>query len=359
MGDGDLGESQAEDRPRDDGSLCENQAADSQTNDTASRAMVRRLEEVAAQLQQEVARLGGMQHAASATQQLALLRDELHGMGELIANTRAEIAGLMPLGAPSSRLTSASDELDAVVGATERAAVEIMGAAEHAQEAAQRLRKINGLPVEALRDLDQVEAAAVDIFMACSFQDLTGQRIRKVVQALTYIEKRIIALTVLWRGAGRGAGWGDAAGAAPAQRGDCRRGGCVGHPPRRASAERPQRWWPAAGGGDSLLHVRWRRELRRRTRSTRCSPEELRNADRGAYGSGACGRRAAMVAGAVAAAVMGGAGGPVGGVPSAPLAAGGFAALLDAAEEAGGSGVTATGRVGMETPRLGAGAPPR
>ena len=214
MGDGDLGESQAEDRPRDDGSSCESQAAHIQTNDTASRAMVRRLEEVAAQLQQEVARLGGMQHAASATQQLALLRDELHGMGELIANTRAEIAGLMPLGAPSSRLTSASDELDAVVGATERAAVEIMGAAEHAQEAAQRLRKINGLPVEALRDLDQVEAAAVDIFMACSFQDLTGQRIRKVVQALTYIEKRIIALTVLWRGAGRGAGWGDAAGAA-------------------------------------------------------------------------------------------------------------------------------------------------
>jgi chemotaxis regulatin CheY-phosphate phosphatase CheZ len=169
----------------------------------AGREMVRRLEDITEQLHQEVARLGGVQLTTNAAQQLNLLREELHGMGELIANTRTEIAGLIPHGAPNSRLTSASDELDAVVGATERAAVEIMGAAEHAQEAAQHLRKIPALPPEALRDLDTVEAAAVDIFMACSFQDLTGQRIRKVVQALTYIEKRVIALTVLWRGADR------------------------------------------------------------------------------------------------------------------------------------------------------------
>ena len=190
-----IGDGQTDDKPAGDGCARVGRAAD--------HAMMCRLEALAAQLHQEVTRLGGLQLDSAATRQLALLREELHGMGELIANTRAEIAGLMPHGAPSSRLTSASDELDAVVGATERAAVEIMGAAEHAQEAAQRLRKIPGLPAEALRDLDQVEAAAVDIFMACSFQDLTGQRIRKVVQALTYIEKRIIALTVLWRGAGR------------------------------------------------------------------------------------------------------------------------------------------------------------
>lgn len=167
---------------------------------TESTAMMQRLEGIADLLHREVIELGNVRHANNAAQQLALLREELHGMGKLIADTRAEIAGLIPQGVPNSRLTTASDELDAVVGATERAAVEIMGAAEHSQEAAQRLRKLTTLPPEAIRDLDAIEGAAVDIFMACSFQDLTGQRIRKVVQALTYIEKRVIALSVLWHG---------------------------------------------------------------------------------------------------------------------------------------------------------------
>lgn len=165
------------------------------------KATLSRLEEIAELLHHEVTRLGGVHLATNATQQLSLLREELHGMGKLISDTRTEIAGLIPQGVPNSRLSSASDELDAVVGATERAAVEIMGAAEHSQEAAQRLRKIASLPPEAIRDLDAIEGAAVDIFMACSFQDLTGQRIRKVVHALTYIEKRVIALSVLWRDA--------------------------------------------------------------------------------------------------------------------------------------------------------------
>jgi chemotaxis regulatin CheY-phosphate phosphatase CheZ len=165
--------------------------------DTASE-MAARLEQIAAVLQREVARLGGVRPGSEAETQLAQLQDELRSMGRLIAETRSEVAGLLPPGVGGSRLTSASGELDSVVGATERAAVEIMGAAERSQEAAQRLRGVAGLAPEAGRDLDVIEAAATDIFMACSFQDLTGQRIRKVVQALTYIEHRVNALGILW-----------------------------------------------------------------------------------------------------------------------------------------------------------------
>jgi chemotaxis regulatin CheY-phosphate phosphatase CheZ len=75
-----------------------------------------------------------------------------------------------------------------------------MVAAERSQEAAQRLRGLAGI-AQAAHELDTIEGAAVDIFMACSFQDLTGQRIRKVVHALAYIEKRVMALTALWQGA--------------------------------------------------------------------------------------------------------------------------------------------------------------
>lgn len=158
-----------------------------------------RLQDIAERLHAEVSRLSGMQAAQHAQHQLVVLRDELELMGHLISNTRAEIAGLLPIGAGDSCLTTASDELDSVVSATERAAVDIMVAAERTQEAVQQLRAA-GLAEGQTGHLDKIDNAVMDIFMACSFQDLTGQRIRKVVQALSYIEKRVVSLTSLWRG---------------------------------------------------------------------------------------------------------------------------------------------------------------
>lgn len=158
-----------------------------------------RLESITEQLQREVSRLAALEPISAAEKHLAVLRDALDGIARLIAETRVEIAGLQPSGFGHSHLVSASDELDAVVSATERAAVEIMVAAERSQEAAQRLRNLPGMTPQALADLDVIETAALDVFVACSFQDLTGQRIRKVVGALAHIEQRVKALTLLWQ----------------------------------------------------------------------------------------------------------------------------------------------------------------
>jgi hypothetical protein len=38
----------------------------------------------------------------------------------------------------------------------------------------------------------------MNVFTACSFQDLTGQRTTKVINALRYIEQRVAALIALW-----------------------------------------------------------------------------------------------------------------------------------------------------------------
>jgi chemotaxis regulatin CheY-phosphate phosphatase CheZ len=40
--------------------------------------------------------------------------------------------------------------------------------------------------------------AVVKIFEACNFQDLTGQRITKVVRALSFIEERVEAMMGVW-----------------------------------------------------------------------------------------------------------------------------------------------------------------
>ena len=46
--------------------------------------------------------------------------------------------------------------------------------------------------------LDQITSNGSDVFEACSFQDITGQRINKVVRSVTYVEERVNAMIDLW-----------------------------------------------------------------------------------------------------------------------------------------------------------------
>ncbi|MFC7556810.1 protein phosphatase CheZ [Pseudoroseomonas wenyumeiae] len=114
---------------------------------------------------------------------------EMRGMSKLLAETRAEIVGLAP---PPTGL---GDTLDAVVAETEQAAMEIMRQAERAQAAAKRLH--DGTSTATAADLAEVDDAATCILMACAFQDITGQRIRKVLSALRHVESRIATLVAL------------------------------------------------------------------------------------------------------------------------------------------------------------------
>ena len=45
---------------------------------------------------------------------------------------------------------------------------------------------------------DKLDNHSTDIYTACSFQDLTGQRTRKVVTVLRYLESRINAMMGIW-----------------------------------------------------------------------------------------------------------------------------------------------------------------
>ena len=107
---------------------------------------------------------------------------ELEGLVRYIQAARQEIAAIRPEDLSSEYIMSATDELDAVVGATEKATGEILDAAEAIQSIA------DGLD-EAIqtRLVDQVTR----IFEASNFQDLTGQRITKVVRVLKHIEERV------------------------------------------------------------------------------------------------------------------------------------------------------------------------
>lgn len=85
---------------------------------------------------------------------------------------------------------NAGVELGAVVDMTEEAANRILDASNRIK---QQVKSDIDWNDEAKRQafIDQVEADTDEIFMACSFQDITGQRIRKTLENLKEIEDRL------------------------------------------------------------------------------------------------------------------------------------------------------------------------
>ncbi|MGI9384910.1 MAG: hypothetical protein ACR2PO_17290, partial [Methyloligellaceae bacterium] len=124
-----------------------------------------------------------------------LIRRDLIEMSEAISRTRQEIAAIKsPDEQDNSQLITATEELDAIVASTEKATSDILQAAEDIQETAWLLRE-SGTEDEACNRLDE---RATDIYTACSFQDLTGQRTDKVVNALHFLESRVNSMIDIW-----------------------------------------------------------------------------------------------------------------------------------------------------------------
>ena len=116
---------------------------------------------------------------------------DLKGLAQLIRTTKDEIALLSPDDVKHEYLPKATDELDAIVAATAEATNAIMDATEIVEAA------MSGLEGETR---DQLLDATTKIYEACGFQDITGQRITKVVGALKEIENRIDALLTAFGG---------------------------------------------------------------------------------------------------------------------------------------------------------------
>lgn len=122
-----------------------------------------------------------------------MLRAELQEMASSIVETKRQIAALQPTDTGKNRIMAATGELDAIVSATERATSEIIAQAELLIGMADDIRALKENALAA-----RVEGAATEILMACSFQDITGQRTNKVVNAMRYLEHRINAMVLIW-----------------------------------------------------------------------------------------------------------------------------------------------------------------
>src|SRR5882757_1100016 len=107
---------------------------------------------------------------------------ELREIAGYIESMRTEIGALQVNDLKESRIPSAGQELGAIVAATEAATDTIMTCAE-------TLMGADASDPAAYKAL--VDEKMMIIFEACSFQDITGQRIAKVVETLQHIEERV------------------------------------------------------------------------------------------------------------------------------------------------------------------------
>ena len=120
------------------------------------------------------------------------LARELAAVQDAIARNRRELAALIGDG-KNPRFALAAGELGAAVAGMEKATQKILNEAERVDEYARTLGST--LKTDYERGLAQdIQDHTVQIYEACNFQDLAGQRVAKVVETLNLVEAQLSAM---------------------------------------------------------------------------------------------------------------------------------------------------------------------
>lgn len=120
-----------------------------------------------------------------------LLRREIASMIRSLAAAKREIAEIKHPTGGDDRMKRATLELDAIVGATEQATDQILEATENISLGVDAIRAFSGGRKEVIDATETIEADVTRIIEACTFQDITGQRITRVVRTFEFIEDRL------------------------------------------------------------------------------------------------------------------------------------------------------------------------
>ena len=110
------------------------------------------------------------------------LKEDIEQLAIFIEQAKNEISTITTSHESEDSTGSATLHLDAVLKATEEAGHAIMDAADTISAA------VNGIGGERQQ---AIEGAITKIYEACNFQDLTGQRVGKVIKTLNEIDSRI------------------------------------------------------------------------------------------------------------------------------------------------------------------------
>lgn len=118
------------------------------------------------------------------------LASELADLREQLEMIQSEIAAIRHPRSTEDRISNAVSELRAIVHATETATNGILAVAEAIDSAAESIPRA---ATEGNVDMavDQIHSLVASLFTECAFQDITGQRVSKVVTTLEFVEQRL------------------------------------------------------------------------------------------------------------------------------------------------------------------------
>src|ERR1700681_4781912 len=127
------------------------------------------------------------------------LKGELVIIHNAINRTKREIATLHINGLHGQNVSRMTHELDAVVAGTEQATQTILNMVEDIDQFATSM--IEQAKDEGEQSLGRaIQDRVVKVFEACNFQDITGQRISKVVNTWKFIESHVEQMMEIWGG---------------------------------------------------------------------------------------------------------------------------------------------------------------
>jgi len=125
------------------------------------------------------------------------LIDGVRALFASMQSFRKELAAIRHPADSEDRLDTMAEQLDAIVEATESATETILGTLEEISDMLSARRP--ELEKAGLTDVaDAIEDKFQGVFEACSFQDLTGQRIGRVVRELKFLDERLSSMIAIW-----------------------------------------------------------------------------------------------------------------------------------------------------------------
>ncbi len=129
---------------------------------------------------------------SGATDTMQSLKRELSILRDAIARNKRELDDLINDG-QRRRMARAADELRASVDGMDHATQKILTSVELIDDGARSLA--SSLRTDYERGLAQdIQDQVVQIYEACNFQDLTGQRINNVIGIMTMLEDQLAAM---------------------------------------------------------------------------------------------------------------------------------------------------------------------
>jgi chemotaxis protein CheZ len=170
--------------------------------DSASLALLTAIEETRAEIAElrsdlESVKMGGSGGADGSREGLEV-RIEIAQMVRIITSAKQEIAAIKHPMSTDDRMLAATSELDAIVLATETSTNAVLSSAEAIENLVRTLSSRFQDDEDMMAMTEQVANEIIKIFEACNFQDITGQRMTKVVKIIKFIEERILSMIEIW-----------------------------------------------------------------------------------------------------------------------------------------------------------------